>query len=109
LPRFPRIPIRVFSGEDSALPSTTKRSAKVVCRQGVVWIPPKQFWALVRDHIVEFISEPPLIGRFKGNPDDFLVSINHTLLDITCPEHRSSVLLAKRHMKKRLHVRTNSN
>jgi hypothetical protein len=91
------------------LPSTTKRSAKVVCRQGVVWIPPKQFWALVRDQIVEFISEPPLIGKFKGNPDDFLLSINHTVLDLTCPEHRSSFFLAKRHMRKRLYVRTNNN
>lgn len=89
--------------------STTKRSAKVVCRQGVVWISPKQFWKLVRDQIVEFVSEPPLTGRFKGNPDDFLVSINHTLLDLTCPEHRSSVLLAKRHMKKRSYARINNN
>jgi hypothetical protein len=63
----------------------------------------------VRDQIIEYVSEPPLVGKFKGNADDFLLSINHTLLDLTCPEHRSSFLLAKRHMRKRLYVRTNDN
>ena len=90
------------------MPSSSKRSARVVCRRGVVWIAPKQFWALVRDQIIEYVSEPPLVGKFKGNSDDFLLSINHTLLDLTCPEHRLSVLLAKRHMKKRLHGRVNN-
>ncbi|SRR6266496_2449737 len=82
------------------LPSTSKRSAKVVCYGGGVWISPRQFWGLVRDDIIEYLSEPPLTGRFKGQPSDFLITINHTVLSLTCPEHRAEVLLSKRHMKK---------
>lgn len=83
------------------MPSTSKRSAKIVCRGGSVWISPREFWRLVRDDIVEYLSEPPLTGRFRGQPADFLVTINHTVLNLTCPEHRSAVLLSRRHMKKR--------
>jgi hypothetical protein len=86
------------------VPSTSKRSAKVVCRGGSVWISPRQFWGLVRDGLVEYLSEPPLTGKFRGQPVDFLVTINHTILDLTCPEHRASVLLSKRLMKKRKSV-----
>jgi len=84
-----------------ALPSTSKRSAKIVCRGGSVWISPRQFWDLVRDGLVEYLSEPPLTGRFRGQPADFLVTINHTILNLACPEHRAGVLLSKRHMKKK--------
>jgi hypothetical protein len=65
-----------------------------------VWISPRQFWNLVRDDIVEYLSERPLTGRFKGRPNDFLVSINHTILNLTCPEHRQEVLQSKRFVKK---------
>ena len=82
------------------MPSTSKHSAKVVCYQSSVWITPRQFWGLVRDDIVEYQSERPLTGRFKGLPSDFLVTINHTVLNLTCPDHRSEVLLSKRFMKK---------
>ena len=51
-----------------------KHSAKVVCYEGSVWISPRQFWGFVRDDIVEYLSEPPLTGRFKGQPADFLVT-----------------------------------
>jgi len=30
---------------------------------------------------------------------DFLVTINHTILNLACPEHRAEVLLSKRQMK----------
>jgi hypothetical protein len=72
----------------------------VVCYQNSVWITPRQFWGLVRDDIVEYLSERPLTGRFKGRPSDFLVTVNHTVLNLTCPDHRSEVLLSKRFMKK---------
>ncbi|HEV8367965.1 MAG TPA: hypothetical protein VGQ39_08440 [Pyrinomonadaceae bacterium] len=78
----------------------SKHSAKVVCYESSVWISPRQFWGLVRDDIVEYLSEPPLTGRFKGESADFLITINHTVLNMACPEHRQSVLLSKRYAKK---------
>ena len=83
------------------MPSTSKRSAKIVCRGGSVWVSSREFWRLVRDDTVEFLSEPPLTGRFRGAAADFLVTINHTILNLTCPEHRAAVLVSKRQMKKR--------
>lgn len=65
-----------------------------------MWISPHQFWTLVRDEIIEYLGEHPLTGRFKGGPEDFLVTINHTVLDMTCPQHRQEVLQSKRFMKK---------
>jgi hypothetical protein len=82
------------------LPAATKHSAKVLCYAGSVWISPRQFWALVRDDIIEYLSEPPLTGKFKGEPQDFLVTINHTVLNLTCPEHRQTVLQSKRYAKR---------
>ena len=83
------------------MPSTSKRSAKIVCRGGSVWVSSREFWRLVRDDTFEFLSEPPLTGRFRGAAADFLVTINHTILNLTCPEHRAAVLVSKRQMKKR--------
>jgi hypothetical protein len=83
------------------VPSTSKRSAKIVCRGGSVWVSSREFWRLVRDDIVEFSSEPPLTGKFRGAAADFLVTVNHTILNLTCPEHRAAVLVSKRQMKKR--------
>jgi hypothetical protein len=54
----------------------------------------------VKENIVEYLSEPPLTGRFKGNPSDFLVTVNHTIFSLACPEHRREVLLSKRYTKK---------
>ena len=70
-----------------------------MCRGGSVWISPRQFWKLVRENLVEYLSEPPLTGKFRGRPTDFLVTVNHTILNTACPEHRSEVLLSKRFMK----------
>jgi hypothetical protein len=53
----------------------------------------------VREGLVEYLSEPPLTGKFRGQPEDFLVTINHTILNLTCPEHRSAVMLSRRQMK----------
>lgn len=80
--------------------STSKRSAKVICYEGAVWVSPKQFWHWVRDGLVEYVSEPPLTGKFQGQRDQFLVSVGHTLLNITCPEHLQAVLLARRQQRK---------
>jgi len=79
--------------------STSKRSARVICGGGSVWVSPKQFWGWVRDGIVEYVSEPPLTGKFHGQLNKFIVSIEHTLLDTTCPEHLNAVLLAKHRQK----------
>ena len=80
--------------------STSKRSAKVICRGGNLWVSPKQFWRWVRDGIVEYVSEPPLTGRFNGDRENFLMSVRHTLLNITCPEHMQAVLLSRRQQRK---------
>jgi hypothetical protein len=79
--------------------STSKRSAKVICHQGCVWVSPKQFWRWVREEVVEYVSEPPLTGRFSGLPAHFLVTVERTLLDQACPEHMHAVLLARRRQK----------
>ena len=78
----------------------SRHSAKVVCLEGSVWISPRQFWGLVRDDIIQYLDERPLTGKFKGQADDFLVTVNHTILNLACPEHRQSVLLSKRYAKK---------
>jgi len=65
-----------------------------------VWISPRQFWGLVREDVIEYLNERPLTGKFKGQRNDFLVTINHTILNLACPEHRQSVLLSKRYAKK---------
>lgn len=83
-----------------SVPSTSNHSARVVCYERSVWISPRQFWGLVREDIVEYVGERPLTGRFKGRPADFLVTINHTVLSLTCPEHRQEVVQSKRFMKK---------
>jgi|GEM_PF-1265897 len=80
--------------------SRSKHSARVICYQGNVWISPRQFWQLVRQNLIEYLSEPPLTGRFKGQASDFLITINHTVLSMACPEHRSEVLFARRYAKK---------
>jgi hypothetical protein len=79
---------------------SSKHSAKVLCFEGSVWISPRQFWGLIRDDIIEYVSEPPLTGKFKGQQSDFLVTINHTVLSLACPEHRQSFLNAKRYAKR---------
>jgi hypothetical protein len=71
-----------------------------MCYGGSVWVSPRQFWGLVREDIIEYLSEPPLTGKFKGEPSDFLITINHTILSLNCPEHRTEVLLSKRHAKR---------
>jgi len=86
--------------EGIRLSSSSKHSARVVCYERNVWISPKQFWGLVRDNIVEYLSEHPLTGRFKGRHSEFLITVNHTVLNLTSPEHRREVLQSKRFMKK---------
>ena len=81
--------------------STSKRSARVICSAGSVWVAPKQFWSWVREGVVEYMSEPPLTGRFQGPRNKFIVSIEHTLLDSACPEHRHAALLARHRQKNR--------
>lgn len=76
-----------------------RKSAKVIYSSGSAWVSPKQFWSWVKDGIVEYVSSPPLTGRFLGRADKFIVSIEHTLLDVSCPEHLHAVLRSKRQRK----------
>ena len=86
--------------EGRGVSSTSKHSARVECFESSIWISPRQFWTLVREEVVEYLGERPLTGRFRGRGDDFLITINHTLLDMNCPQHRKEVLQSKRFMKK---------
>jgi hypothetical protein len=81
--------------------STSKRSAKVICRGGSVWVSAKQFWSWVRDGLVEYVSEPPLTGKFQGAREHFLISVQHVILDLGCPEHMNEVSRATRQLKNR--------
>jgi hypothetical protein len=94
------IPVPGESFGGTGLPSTSKHSAKIVCYERSVWISPRQFWKLVRDDIVEYLDERPLTGRFKGSHADFLITVNHTVLSLTSPEHRREVIDSRRFMKR---------
>ncbi|MEP7271133.1 MAG: hypothetical protein ABI882_06490 [Acidobacteriota bacterium] len=68
-----------------------RKSARVVCGLGSFWITPKMFWNWVREGLVEYQSDRPLSGNYKGEFADFQVSINHVILDTACPEHLHEV------------------
>jgi hypothetical protein len=79
-----------------------KKSAKIIYSGGgAAWVSPKQFWRWVKDGIVEYISEPPLTGKFLAQPEKFIVNVEHTLLDMSCPEHLQAVVAVKRQQRNR--------
>lgn len=70
----------------------SRRSARVICRDGCFWTNPKQFWRWVRQGMVVVLQERPLIGRYQGRRWDFMVTVGHVILDLTCPEHLDEVV-----------------
>jgi hypothetical protein len=78
---------------------SSKRSAKVICKERCFWTTPKQFWVWVREGIIDFVGEQPLTGRYRGHPKDFLVRIENMILDTACPEHLRAVLQVKHRLK----------
>jgi hypothetical protein len=78
-----------------------KRTALVYCRDGKqFWTTPKVFWQWVRDRIVGNVKEYPLSGVFLREHEEFMVLINHTILDIASPNHLREVMLSRRKAKK---------
>jgi hypothetical protein len=78
---------------------SSKRSARVMCKERCFWITPKQFWAWVHDDIIDFVGERPLTGKYRGHNRDFLVRLENTILDAACPEHLRAVLQIKHRLK----------
>lgn len=79
----------------------SKKSARIVCGEGSFWVTPKQFWRWVRESLVEFNGERPLSGTYHGRLDDFLITIEHTILDASSPMHLHEALRIKRKIKRR--------
>lgn len=75
------------------------RSARIECVTGSFWVTPKIFWRWVKEGVVEFKGERPLVGSYKGSSDSFHVSVNHTVLDLACPEHLHEFVQTKRRRK----------
>jgi len=78
----------------------SRRSAKVICREGSFWITPKQFWRLVKQDVLTYLSDRPLCGKYVGRQEEFLITINHAVLDMSCQEHLHSFLGAKKKSKR---------
>lgn len=74
----------------------SRRSAKVVCREGSFWITPKQFWRLVREDVLTYLSDQPLCGKYAGRQEEFLISVNHVILNQSCQEHLHSFLRTRK-------------
>jgi hypothetical protein len=71
----------------------TKKTAKIVCANGAeFWTTQKQFWAWVREGLVDVTSQKPLTGRFGGKREKLLVMIRHVILDNAAPHHKREVL-----------------
>ena len=77
------------------------RSARIICNRDSFWITPKQFWSLVRQGTVTFLHEFPLTAKYSGLKEDFLVTSNHVILNLACPEHRYSFFQAQKNRKDR--------
>jgi hypothetical protein len=70
----------------------SKKSAKVICKESCFWVTTKQFWHLVQEDIVVFIGERPLMGKYLGTQDQFLITVNNTVMNYTCPDHLNAFL-----------------
>jgi hypothetical protein len=77
------------------------RSAKVICRRKCFWITPRQFWDLIRQGTITYVSEPPLTGEYRGCEEDFLITKDHVILNSACPEHTYSFLKAREQIRSR--------
>jgi hypothetical protein len=70
-----------------------KKTARIVCtNDNEFWVPQKQFWAWVREGLVDVTSQRPLTGRFGGRREKLLVMVRRIILDKGNPEHMEDVL-----------------
>ena len=71
----------------------TRKSARIWVNGGkCYWVSAKQFWGWVLDGILVLKGENPLEGQYKGREEDLLVTLNRTILNVACPEHKDAVL-----------------
>jgi len=80
---------------------SSRRSAKVLCKNDCFWITPRQFWALIRQDIITYLGEPPLVGKYRGLKEDFLITSCHVILNSACPEHTHSFRQTKQKIRSR--------
>ena len=72
---------------------TKKKNARIVCaNDNEFWTTQKQFWAWVREGLVDVTGQHPLTGRFGGKREKLLVMVRHVILDNGNPIHKQEVL-----------------
>jgi hypothetical protein len=80
----------------------TKKSARIwVNGAHCYWVTAKQFWNWVREDVLVLQREQPLEGHYRGRKEDFLVTLNGTILNVGCPEHKEAVLHSMRKKHRR--------
>lgn len=86
-----------------------KKNARIICRDGKeFWTTQKQFWRWIREGIVNFESNNPLTGRFRGKYDNLLVMIRHVVLSVAAPNHKDEVIDSYSKIKRRRICRAKS-
>jgi hypothetical protein len=74
-----------------------KRTARVICRDGKeFWTTQSQFWQWTRDRVVKQTGDHPPTGIFVRENEEYMVLINHTVLNLAYPIHLSEVLHSRR-------------
>lgn len=77
-----------------------KKTARIVCANGnEFWTTQKQFWAWVREGLVDVVGQRPLTGRFAGKRERLLVMVKHVILDNASPNHKQEVLASYEKLK----------
>ena len=74
-----------------------KRTARIICRNGKeFWTTQKQFWQWVRDRVVTQVGEHPSTGVFIHENQEYMVLLDHTILNLAHPNHLSEALYSRR-------------
>lgn len=77
--------------------TTKKRTAKIVCPNGEkFWTTQKQFWQWMRAGIIQKTGDRPLKGIITDKTELKLIMRNHTILNMSAPNHLAEVINANR-------------
>jgi hypothetical protein len=72
-----------------------KRTAKIVCPNGKnFWTTQKQFWQWIRAGIIRQTGDRPLKGIIIRESELKLIMRNHTILNLSAPNHLAEVIRA---------------
>ncbi len=78
-----------------------KRTALVICHDGkLFWTTQVEFWQWVRDCVVVKLQDQPLTGTFRREDEELEVLKNHTVLNLSAPNHLREVMMARHSAKK---------